>query len=56
MRVGIVAIILGIVAVVLVGSSAYTVTEMDQVIITRFGKPMGDPVTEAGLHWKLPLF
>ena len=32
----------------------YVVEETDQVIITQFGKPVGDPQTEAGLHWKLP--
>lgn len=32
----------------------YVVEETDQVIITQFGKPVGDPETEAGLHWKLP--
>jgi membrane protease subunit HflC len=32
----------------------YVVEETDQVIITQFGKPVGDPKTEAGLHWKLP--
>lgn len=33
---------------------SYVVEETDQVIITQFGKPVGDPQTEAGLHWKLP--
>jgi membrane protease subunit HflC len=32
----------------------YTVTETQQVIITEFGKPVGDPVTDAGLHFKVP--
>ncbi len=36
-------------------SSIYTVNEVEQVIITQFGKPVGDPVTEAGLKIKLPL-
>lgn len=35
-------------------SSVYTVNEVEQVIITQFGKPVGDPVTEAGLKIKLP--
>ena len=26
----------------------------DQVIITQFGKPVGEPVTDAGLHFKVP--
>lgn len=32
----------------------YTVNEVEQVIITQFGKPVGAPVTEAGLHVKMP--
>lgn len=32
----------------------YTVREYEQVIITQFGKPVGDPVTTAGLHFKVP--
>ncbi len=35
-------------------TAAYTVSEMEQVIITQFGKPVGDPVADAGLHFKLP--
>ena len=34
--------------------SVYTVHEGEQSIITQFGRPVGDPVTEAGLHLKLP--
>jgi modulator of FtsH protease HflC len=33
----------------------YTVHQTEQVIITQFGKPVGDPTTEPGLHFKLPL-
>jgi membrane protease subunit HflC len=36
------------------GSSFYTVSEVEQVIITQFGKPVGEPVTSAGLKLKLP--
>jgi membrane protease subunit HflC len=35
-------------------SSIYTVSEVEQVIITQFGKPVGEPVTEAGLKLKVP--
>jgi membrane protease subunit HflC len=41
--------------VVVVGNSLYFVTEGQQVIITAFGKPIGEPVTDSGLHFKLPL-
>ena len=47
-------IALGLLVLVLLGSALYTVSEIDQVIITRFGQPVGDPVTEPGLHMKVP--
>lgn len=34
--------------------SAYTVNQAEQVIVTQFGRPVGDPVTEPGLHFKVP--
>ena len=46
--------ILAVVAFVVLIASAYTVRETDTVILTQFGRPIGAPVTEAGLHWKLP--
>jgi modulator of FtsH protease HflC len=36
-------------------ASTYTVDETEQVIILQFGKPVGEPITEAGLHFKMPL-
>lgn len=45
--------VLGIGAYVVM-SSIYTVSEVEQVIITQFGKPVGDPVTSAGLKFKVP--
>jgi len=38
----------------LVTSSLYTVSEVEQVIITQFGKPVGAPVRTAGLKPKIP--
>jgi modulator of FtsH protease HflC len=38
----------------LFANAIYTVSEVEQVIITQFGKPVGAPVTEAGLKLKLP--
>src|SRR5215212_1501259 len=32
----------------------YAVHQTEQVIITQFGKPVGDPITDPGLHFKLP--
>ena len=46
-------VILGIAAFVLF-SAVYTVNEVEQMIITQFGKPVGEPVTTAGLKIKVP--
>jgi len=35
-------------------SAVYTVGEVEQAIITQFGKPVGQPITSAGLKVKLP--
>ena len=35
-------------------NSVYTVNEVQQMIITQFGKPVGEPVTAAGLKMKIP--
>ena len=36
------------------GGVFYTVDETEQVVITQFGKPVGDPITDPGLRVKLP--
>jgi membrane protease subunit HflC len=41
-------------AVITVSSAIYTVGEVEQAIITQFGKPVATPITEAGLKVKLP--
>jgi membrane protease subunit HflC len=46
-------LLLVVVAVTLY-SSAYSVNEIEQVIVTQFGKPVGAPVVSAGLKFKLP--
>jgi membrane protease subunit HflC len=43
-----------LVILLFITGTIYTVREDQQVILTQFGKPVGDPVTEAGLHFKLP--
>jgi len=35
-------------------NALYTVSEVEQAIITQFGKPVGAPVTTAGLKFKVP--
>jgi membrane protease subunit HflC len=46
-------VVIGAAAFILI-SSIYTVSEVEQVIITQFGKPVGEPVTTAGLKTKIP--
>jgi membrane protease subunit HflC len=54
-RVSIPAVALFVIAVAfLLFSAAYTVSETEQIIITQFGKPVGDPISDAGLHFKIP--
>ena len=41
-------------AIVVLYSSTYQVLEFEQVIVTQFGKIVGQPVDRPGLHFKLP--
>ena len=52
--------LLAILALLAIGTyvlmgSIYTVSEVEQAIITKFGEPVGAPVTTAGLKFKVPL-
>ena len=47
-------LILIVAVVVVLPGAFYTVSEIKQVIITQFGKPVGEPVTSAGLKMKIP--
>jgi len=48
-------VILVLIGIALVLSGAfYTVNEAQQVVITQFGKPIGKPILEPGLHFKIP--
>jgi len=37
-----------------ISGSLYIVDETEQVVLTQFGSPVGDPVITPGLKWKLP--
>ena len=50
--IGIIILVLG--AVIVLSSTAYVVDETEQVIITQFGEPLGDAVTDPGIHFKVP--
>ena len=43
-----------VIAIILGMNSFFTVDETEQVIITQFGKPVGEPITEPGLKFKIP--
>jgi membrane protease subunit HflC len=51
------ALLVGLVvaAIIVIAGAAYQVFETEQVILTQFGKPVGKPVTQPGLHFKIPL-
>ena len=50
-----VIITIGIISILLIfGGAFYIVNESEQVVITQFGKPVGDPVTTPGLKLKKP--
>ena len=53
-RLNMIQIGVAVVLLVVLGQTAYTVSEIEQVIITQFGEPVGDPVVTPGLHFKVP--
>ncbi|UCH82950.1 MAG: protease modulator HflC [Candidatus Latescibacterota bacterium] len=53
MRIG--AIVLVVLILIVLRSALYVVQEPEQVIITQFGKPVGDPVDTPGLKVKVPV-
>lgn len=51
---GIIAAVIGLVVALTVLDGFYIVHETEQVIVTQFGDPVGDAVTEPGLNFKIP--
>ncbi len=47
-------LIAALVALFVLQGSMYTVAENEQVLVTQFGRIVGDAVSEPGLHWKTP--
>jgi modulator of FtsH protease HflC len=43
-----------VLAALVLMASLFTINPTEQVIITQFGEPQGEPIQEAGLHFKLP--
>ena len=50
----IIGIIIVVGLIVTVANGFYVLEEGKQAVITQFGRPVGQPVTEAGLHFKTP--
>lgn len=46
--------ILGLVALIVLYSSTYILEETQQAIVTQFGKPVGDPISNPGVKFKMP--
>jgi modulator of FtsH protease HflC len=47
-------IVIAVLALLALSGGIYTVDETEQVVVTQFGKVVGNPVTEAGLNFKIP--
>lgn len=48
-------IVIALLAIIVLRGAFYVVQEPEQVIITQFGKPVGDPVDTPGLKFKVPI-
>ena len=44
-----------LILVIALSGTFYTLEEGEQAVIVQFGRPVGQPVTEAGLHIKIPM-
>lgn len=51
---GIVIFVAAVVTLSFISGVVYIINETQQVVITQFGKPVGESVTTAGLHFKMP--
>jgi modulator of FtsH protease HflC len=47
-------LIIALALAIVLSSGVYTVSETEQVVITQFGRPVGESIRQAGLHWKTP--
>ncbi|HBQ23148.1 MAG TPA: protease modulator HflC [Alphaproteobacteria bacterium] len=52
---GIIALVVAVVLVIIALSSVFTVRETEQALVIRFGRVVADPVTQPGLHFKMPI-
>ena len=47
--------IIFVLLVLLISNSFIIIKESEQAIVTQFGKPVGNAITDSGLHFKIPL-
>jgi membrane protease subunit HflC len=52
--IAVLVVILVVVFLIAFFAAAYTVDETEQVIITQWGRPVGDPILTPGIHFKTP--
>ena len=51
---GFIITIIIVIVLALMSGALFIVDETRQVVITQFGRPVGNPITSAGLHFKIP--
>lgn len=52
---GLIIVVLIIVGLLVISGGVYTVDETEQVVVTQFGKVVGEPKKDPGLYFKLPV-
>lgn len=50
----IILIVIAVIAIIFISQSTYIVDEKQQVVITQFGKPVGEAIVTSGLKFKTP--
>ena len=53
-RATMIQLVIGLGLMIVLVQATYTVSETEQVILTQFGEPVGDPAASPGLHFKIP--
>ena len=51
---GIISSVIGVIVLFTLFDSLYIISEVEQAVVTQFGKPVGDSITDPGLKFKLP--
>lgn len=47
-------VLVGVVLMVFLFASVYTIEPTEQAVLVQFGAPAGEPITEPGLHFRIP--